>query len=71
MNKEVFIIASEEVFKLIPSEIRHKFKYIEFKEENEYEDNKTDEVYKQLYKAKKKANKEVSEYLFKKRNNML
>ena len=65
---EVLIIASEEAFRQIPKQLRDEFKYVKFKEENEYDNNKDDEVYLKLYKAKSKASKGLDEYLFNKRN---
>lgn len=71
MEKEVFMIITEDKFKSLSSDFRSQCKYVEIRESNEYENNKKDEVYLQLYKRSKKAKKELQEYLFKKRNNML
>lgn len=65
---EVLSIIPEEVFKQIPSELRKKFKHVEFQEVNEYESNKNDKVYMQLYSRYKKAKKEKNVYIFNKRN---
>lgn len=64
----VITVMSETVFKEIPTEIRKKFSSINFKEEDEYETNKEDKLYCQLYKEYKKAKNKKEEYLFKKRH---
>ena len=66
---EVLSVIPEEVFKLIPNELREQFKYVEFQQVNEYESNKGDSVYMQLYYRYKKAKKDKSVYIFNKHTN--
>jgi hypothetical protein len=70
MNKEleVFVIMPESVFKEFDSKTRSLFRFTDMRETNEYEDNKGDEIYKQLYKTKRDAEKQLQSYLFKKRH---
>lgn len=65
---EYFLIMDEDDFVSLPSTVRSLFKYKEVRETNEYDENKDDEVYKELYKRKKKASDELQEYLFRKRH---
>jgi dimeric dUTPase (all-alpha-NTP-PPase superfamily) len=66
---EVLSVIPEEVFKLIPNELREQFKYVEFQQVNEYESNKGDSVYMQLYSRYKKAKKDKNVYIFNKHTN--
>ena len=66
--KEMFLRMREDDFESLHSHIRDLFTYIEVREANEYQNNKDDPNYLKLHKAKKKAAKEVQEYLFNKRH---
>ena len=66
--KELFLRMREEDFKYLTPAQRNIFTYVEVREANEYENNKSDPNYLSLHKAKRKATKEVQEYLFKKRH---
>ena len=65
---EVLAVISEEVFNKLPKELVREFTNIRYQEVNEYENNKEDEVYNQLYKDYKKARDKKNEYLFNKRH---
>lgn len=67
-SKEMFLRMREEDFNNLNPEIRNAFTYVELREENEYESHKDDPNYQKLYKALKKAKKDVQEYLFNKRH---
>lgn len=65
---EVSAVIPEDVFNKIPKELIDKFKYVNFKETNEYENNKEDTIYLEYYKRYKKARNDKDEYLFNKRH---
>ena len=65
---EVFCIVPESVYNSLDSKQRTAFKYSEFRESNEYEENKSDATYMELYRANKKTKKALQEYLFNKRH---
>ena len=67
-SKEYFCIMQEQTFNDVPSELRMQFRNVEVKEVNEWETHKNDPVYLQLYKAKKKANENLRNYLYEKRH---
>ena len=69
-GKEYFLIMTDENYLSLTSEQRQSVKHTEVVEANEWLNNQDDEVYRTLYKAKKNASKELSEYLFNKRNNL-
>jgi len=66
---DVLVIMTEEIYYSIPYETRLKFSHVEKREENEYEANKEDKGYMELYKKQKKAKSELTAYLFDKRHN--
>lgn len=68
-SKEMFLRMREDDFNQLSEEQRSIFTYVEVREENEYENNKTDPNYLKLYKEQKKAKKNLQDYLFNKRNN--
>lgn len=65
---DVFCIMSEDMYKSLSKEQREQIKSVDFRESNEYLDNKEDPMYMQLYKANKKTKKDLQEYLFNKRH---
>ena len=67
-SKEMFLRMMESDFNELSEEQRSVFTYVEVREANEYENNKTDANYLSLYKARKKAKNNLQKYLFKKRN---
>jgi len=69
-GKEYFLIMTEENYLSLTSEQRQSVKHTEVIEANEWLNNQDDEIYRKLYKAKRNASKELSEYLFNKRNNL-
>jgi len=69
-TKEMFIIMQENDFNALDAKTRALFTHVEVREANEWLNNQNDEIYRKLYKAKKNASKELSEYLFNKRNNL-
>jgi len=68
-SKEMFLRMRENDFNELSEKQRSKFTYVEVREANEYENNKTDANYLKLYKEQKKAKKDLQDYLFNKRNN--
>jgi hypothetical protein len=68
-SKEMFLRMREADFTELPNEIREKFTYVEVREENEYDLHKDDANYLMLYKAQKKAKKDLQDYLYNIRNN--
>jgi len=68
-NKEMFLRMREQDFNELTEEQRNKFTYVEVREANEYENNKSDTNYLKLYKEQKKAKNNLQKYLFDKRNN--
>jgi hypothetical protein len=68
-TKEIFAIMREQDFNELTPDFRSRLLSIEVRESNEWEQNKDDEHYVKLYKAMKKAKKDVQVYLFNKRNN--
>lgn len=64
----MFLIMQEADFNELPAGVRDKFNHIEVRESNEYETHRDDPNYIKLYKAKKKAKKDLQEYLFNKRH---
>lgn len=69
-GKEYFLIMTEENFNALEMETRAKFTHVEVREANEWINNQDDPIYQKLYRAKKNASKELSQYLFNKRNNL-
>lgn len=67
-SKEIFARMRESDFNALTEEERSKFTYVEVREANEYENNKSDPNYIKLYKAQKKAKDNLQKYLFEKRN---
>ena len=67
-SKEYFIIVSEEQFEQFSLEQRLEMKHIEARQQDEYENNKTDESYMALYKKYKSAKKELRDYIYNKLN---
>lgn len=67
-SKEMFLRMRESDFNELSEQQRSVFTYIEVREANEYENNKTDSNYLSLYKARKKATDNLQKYLFEKRN---
>lgn len=65
---EVLTVIPEEVFNKIPIELINQFKSVMFQEVNEYETNKDDPLYIELYKTFKKHRDKKNEYLFNKRH---
>ena len=68
-SKEMFLRMRESDFNELSESQRSKFTYVEVREANEYENNKTDVNYLKLYKEQKKAKDNLQKYLFDKRNN--
>ncbi len=68
-SREIFCIMREEQFNAMQQEEREYLIYVEFREANEYQNNKDDPNYIKLKKAEKKAKNELQTYLFNKRNN--
>lgn len=66
-SKEMFLRMRESDFNELSEEQRSLFTYVEVREANEYENNKTDANYLALYKARKKATDNLQKYLFEKR----
>ena len=62
------MIMREDQFNAMDANDRANLLYIEFREENEYENNKNDVNYISLKKAEKKAKKDLRIYLFNKRH---
>lgn len=69
LSKEVFCIMREEQFNAMQPEERESLIYVEFREANEWENNKDDTNYRTLKKAEKTAKDNLQKYLFNKRNN--
>jgi hypothetical protein len=69
LSKEIFCIMREEQFNAMQQQERESLIYVEFRESNEYDNNKDDKNYLTLKKAEKKAKNELQTYLFNKRNN--
>jgi len=67
-TKEMFLRMRENDFNELTEEQRSKFTYVEVREANEYENNKSDANYLKLYKEQKKAKNNLQKYLFEKRN---
>jgi hypothetical protein len=67
-NREIFMIMQEDQFNAMDSTDRNNLLHIEFREENEYENNKDDSNYLSLKKAEKKAKNNLQTYLFNKRH---
>ena len=67
-TKEIFLRMRESDFKELSEAQRSKFTYVEVREANEYENNKTDANYLALYKARKKATDNLQKYLHQKRH---
>lgn len=67
-SKEMFLRMREADYYNLPTDVRELFTYIEVRESNEYETHKDDPIYKALHKAKRKASKEVQDYLYDKRH---
>jgi hypothetical protein len=67
-NREIFMIMREDQFNAMDSTDRNNLLHIEFREENEYENNKDDSNYLSLKKAEKKAKNNLQTYLFNKRH---
>lgn len=68
-SKEIFCIMREEQFNAMEQHERESLIYVEFREANEWENNKNDDNYLKLKKAEKKAKNDLQTYLFNKRNN--
>ena len=68
-NREYFLIMREEQFNAMEERDRTNLIYVESRESNEYENNKTDVNYIKLKKAEKKAKNDLQTYLFNKRHN--
>jgi hypothetical protein len=68
-TKEMFLRMREDDFNALSNEVRDLFTYVEVREANEYETHKHDINYLSLYKAQKKAKKDLQDYLYNKRNN--
>ena len=68
-SKEMFLRMREDDFNQLSAMQRSIFTYVEVREVNEYENNKTDLNYLKLYKEQKKAKDNLQKYLFEKRNN--
>jgi predicted RND superfamily exporter protein len=67
-SKEIFCIMREEQFNAMQQDERESLIYVEFREANEYQNNKDDANYIKLKKAEKKAKNDLQTYLFNKRN---
>lgn len=68
MSKELFLRMREQDYNELTPETRALFTYTEVREVDEYEKHKDDEKYMKLLKIKRKANKDLQEYLFWKRH---
>jgi hypothetical protein len=68
-SREIFCIMREEQFNAMEQEERESLIYVEFREANEYQNNKDDANYIKLKKAEKKAKNDLQEYLYQKRWN--
>jgi len=68
-SKEYFLIMREQEFNALDTQVRALFTHVEVREANEWINNQDDPIYQKLYRAKKNASKELSQYLFEKRNN--
>ena len=68
-SKDIFCIMREEQFNAMQQSERESLIYVEFRESNEYENNKDDENYRRLKTLEKKAKNDLQTYLFNKRNN--
>ena len=58
----------EEQFNAMQQHEREALIYVEFRESNEYDNNKDDKNYLTLKKEEKKAKNKLKQYLFNKRN---
>ena len=67
-SKEIFCVMREEQFNAMQQEERESLIYVEFREANEYLNNKDDANYIKLKKAEKKAKNDLQTYLFNKRH---
>ena len=67
-SREIFMIMREDQFNAMDANDRANLLYIEFREENEYQNNKDDSNYLSLKKAEKKAKNDLQTYLFNKRH---
>jgi hypothetical protein len=67
-SREIFMIMREDQFNAMDSTDRNNLLHIEFREENEYENNKDDSNYLSLKKEEKKAKNNLQTYLFNKRH---
>jgi len=67
-SKEMFLRMRESDFNELSETQRSKFTYVEVREENEYENNRNDQMYLKLYKEQKKAKDNLQTYLYNKRN---
>lgn len=67
-SREIFCIMREEQFNAMKQQERESLIYVEFREANEYQNNKDDSNYIKLKKAEKKAKNDLQTYLFNKRN---
>ena len=68
-SREIFCIMREEQFNEMQQHERESLIYVEFREANEYQNNKDDANYVKLKKSEKKAKDDLQKYLFNKRNN--
>lgn len=68
-SREIFCIMREEQFNAMQQQERESLIYVEFREANEYQNNKNDANYIELKKAEKKAKNDLQEYLYQKRWN--
>jgi len=68
-SKEIFCIMREDQFNAMQQEERESLIYVEFREANEYQNNKDDANYIKLKKSEKKAKNDLQEYLYQKRWN--
>ena len=68
-SKEYFLIMREEQFNAMEESDRMNLIYVESRESNEWENNKTDVNYTTLKKAEKKAKNDLQTYLYNKRHN--
>lgn len=68
VSREIFCIMREEQFNAMQQQERESLIYVEFREANEYQNNKDDANYIKLKKAEKKAKNDLQTYLFNKRN---
>jgi hypothetical protein len=58
-NREIFMIMRENQFNAMDANDRDNLLYIEFREENEYQNNKDDVNYLSLKKAEKKGKETI------------